>query len=136
MAREQGHNLLPSSHEGLSIQNLLVKENRRIEFLTSYDFGIRKKQLIPQWKRKLKKALNEFLAFARFYLVCFVEPIRNGERHTIWVSLRFVPHLRHRITYFHQPSCHSLPLNLPPSGPITLRWRSRIVLVVRWRLKD
>ena len=100
-------------------------------------FGMRKKQLIPQWKKKLKKALDEFLAFAIFsQLVYFVEPIRDGERHTIWVSLRFVPHLRHRITYFHQPSCHSMPLNSPPSGPITLRWRSRIVLVVRWRLKD
>ena len=51
-------------------------------------FGMQKKQLIPQWKRKLKKALDEFLAFAIFFqLVCFVEPIRDGERHTIWVSL-------------------------------------------------
>jgi len=57
-------------------------------------FGMRKKQLIPQWKRKLKKALDEFLAFTIFFqLVCFVEPIRDGERHTVWVSLRFVPHL-------------------------------------------
>jgi hypothetical protein len=32
----------------------------------SYDFGVQKKQLIPQWKRKLKKVLNEFLAFSDF----------------------------------------------------------------------
>ena len=51
-------------------------------------FGMRKKQLIPQWKKKLKKALDEFLAFAIFsQLVYFVELIRDGERHTIWTSL-------------------------------------------------
>ena len=80
MAREQGHNLLPSSHEGLSIQNLIAKVREGTfagcNLGPPMIFGMRKKILIPQLKMKLKKALDEFLTFAIFFLqlVYFVEP--------------------------------------------------------------
>ena len=45
-AREQGHNLLPSSHEGLSIQNLLEKWDAEEAIDSSVE-------------KKLKKALDE-----------------------------------------------------------------------------
>ncbi len=85
--------MLLSLHEGLLIQNLLGKA------WTSYDFWDAEEAIDSSVEKELKKALDErdsFLVFAIFSrFVYFVEPIINGERHTIWISLRFVTHLRH-----------------------------------------
>ena len=55
-AREQGHNLLPSSHEGLSIQNPLGI--RRIESWTSYVFWDAEEAIDSSMEKEIEESVG------------------------------------------------------------------------------